>query len=62
MTSDYDAAITEINTMSAVGNTNMHQGIVLANGQLQNVGGKPIIILLSDGQPTEGPGGDYEGR
>jgi len=62
LTSDFDAAIAEMSTLSADGNTNMHQGIALANEQLENATGKPIIILLSDGVPTEGPGGNYEGR
>jgi len=62
LTSDLAAVREKIANLSAVDGTNMYDGLSLANEQLSNSTGEPIILLLSDGVPTAGPpnSGDYK--
>ncbi len=59
-TSDLNAARATLNSLSATGRTAMADGLQLGLRMLGNIatGSKPLIILLSDGLPNVGLGGD----
>jgi len=61
MTSDLVQVRSGIASLTADGNTNLYEALDVANGQLSGTAGEPIVILLSDGLPTRGPGGGPEG-
>lgn len=58
LTQDANAIKTQIDSLTASGNTNISDAIAKARSELnsnrRNAGNQPIIVLLTDGQPTVG--------